>query len=602
MSGLTPPANRNGEAATEVGPTGTRRRATPEVPEESRTKADPVVVATGPSYGRLPEVEPTAGNLGAVFTKQWVVELVLDLCGYTADARLFERRIVEPSCGHGAFVEVIAGRLIDSCATHDVPFEAAHTAIVAMDIDPGSVHATTERVTQALLRRDIPADTVESLCKSWIRQGDFLDNARDLPKADWVVGNPPYVRIEDVSKETMTRYRRAWPTMSGRADVYVGFYEAGMHLLVPEGRLAFICADRWMRNRYGAGLRRLIEDEYAMDACIVMHAVDAFEDRVSAYPAINIIRKGPRKPSLVVDSTAAFDNQSATRLTRAWRRGTAPIGVDTAFRATWIDDWPGRGESWPAGTPEALSLVTRLEAAHPTLADANVRVTVGVATGAESVYVTDDPGIVEPDRLLPTVGAKETARGGIDWRGRYLINPWDDDGLVNLDRYPRLNDYLRTHRDLLIRRHVARANPAVWWRTIDRIHPQSAHRPKLLIPDLKDRIHPVMDQGKFVPLHNLYYVTSDSWDLAVLGGLLLSDVANLFVEAYSVRMANGFLRVSAQYLRRVRVPSYDSLDGTARRALQSAFWNRDIAAANKAALSAYGIADVALTDGRLRLE
>lgn len=99
----------------------------------------------------------------------------------------------------------------------------------------------------------------------------------------------------------------------------------------------------------------------------------------------------------------------------------------------------------------------------------------------------------------------------------------------------------------------------------------------------------MLEPGGHYPHHNLFYVTSARWDLEVLGGLLLSDTANAFVEAYSVRMAGDCLRVTAQYLRRVRVPDPDRLDPGVAAALREAFAARDRAAASAAALRAYGL-------------
>ena len=107
---------------------------------------------------------------------------------------------------------------------------------------------------------------------------------------------------------------------------------------------------------------------------------------------------------------------------------------------------------------------------------------------------------------------------------------------------------------------MARKRPASWYRTIDRVDPALQARPKLLLPDLKAAAHPVLDTGGFYPHHNLYYVVSDKWDLEVLGGLLLSDIANLFVGAYCVKMRGGTYRFQAQYLRKIRVPTPDAID------------------------------------------
>lgn len=65
---------------------------------------------------------------------------------------------------------------------------------------------------------------------------------------------------------------------------------------------------------------------------------------------------------------------------------------------------------------------------------------------------------------------------------------------------------------------------------------------------------------KLYPHHNLYYVISDTWDLHALRAVLSSRVARAFVAAYCPRMRGGFLRFQAPYLRRIRLPLWDSLD------------------------------------------
>jgi adenine-specific DNA-methyltransferase len=99
--------------------------------------------------------------------------------------------------------------------------------------------------------------------------------------------------------------------------------------------------------------------------------------------------------------------------------------------------------------------------------------------------------------------------------------------------------------------------PERWYRTIDRVEPGLQDRDKLVIPDLKAYIQPVLDRGAYYPHHGLYFITSDDWDLEVLGGLLLSDIAELFVATYCVKMRGGCYRFQAQYLRRIRVPRLD---------------------------------------------
>jgi adenine-specific DNA-methyltransferase len=106
---------------------------------------------------------------------------------------------------------------------------------------------------------------------------------------------------------------------------------------------------------------------------------------------------------------------------------------------------------------------------------------------------------------------------------------------------------------------------------------------------MKAFAHPVLDDGHHYPHHNLYYVVSQAWDPEVLGGLLLSDVANLFVGAYCVKMRGGCYRFQAQYLRQIRVPEVSAITRSASRELQRAFAERDRDRATATAARLYDI-------------
>lgn len=149
--------------------------------------------------------------------------------------------------------------------------------------------------------------------------------------------------------------------------------------------------------------------------------------------------------------------------------------------------------------------------------------------------------------------------------------------------------YLNSQAERLRSRHVAQRNPAHWYRTIDRVDHRLTDRSKLVLPDIKAAAHPVLDDGGHYPHHNLYYVVSDRWNMEVLGGLLLSDIANLFVGAYCVKMRGGTYRFQAQYVRRIRVPNPTSMNISAARSLASAFRDRDQEMANAVAGTVYGL-------------
>ena len=132
-------------------------------------------------------------------------------------------------------------------------------------------------------------------------------------------------------------------------------------------------------------------------------------------------------------------------------------------------------------------------------------------------------------------------------------------------------------------------NAGGWYKTIDRVTHSLTAKPKLYVADIKDVPNPVLDRGETYPHHNLYFIELDTWDLEILGGLLMSAVGQFFVESYGIRMRGGYWRFQAQYLRRIRVPDPASLSALQTEDMREAFRQRDRTRATKVALEVYGI-------------
>jgi adenine-specific DNA-methyltransferase len=527
---------------------------------------------------------------GEVFTRRWIVDLILDLTGYTADRDLGGLMAVEPSCGAGAFLVPIVERLIASCLKYGRELTDVGGALRAFDLLPANAELAQKAVAKALADAGMTDGAISEISRQCVRRGDFLRSYDGTETADFVLGNPPYIRLEDVPTARSNAYRRACPTMRGRSDIFVGFLEIGLRMLRPDGVLGFIVADRWMHNQYGADLRRLVSADFAVDTVVSMHDVDAFEEKVSAYPAITVIRRGKQGPAVVAATTKVFDESSSARL-KSFAKSKRVELATSAVSAVRLPQWFSSETSWPSGNPANFAVLADLEHRFPLLEDESTgtRVGIGVATGADSVFLTRDSNLVESDRLLPLLMTRDTAAGRHEWSGTYLVNPWENGKLVDLAEYPQLDRYLQANGADIRRRHVAQTNPNRWYRTIDRVEPGLLERPKLVIPDLKAFIQPVLDPGKTYPHHGLYFITSDGWDPEVLGGLLLSDIAELFVSMYCVKMRGGCYRFQAQYLRRIRVPAIGDVNDQSKTALRRAFRDRNRAQANLVARQLYGI-------------
>ncbi len=542
----------------------------------------------------VPAKEPK----GVVYTRGWVVDLILDLAGYRPDQDLAERYVLEPSAGEGAFLVPVVRRLLASLAAHGRGLRDAEDSIRAYELDGDAAARAIGLVAHELIASGASPSEARRIAEGWVITGDYLLASPRDRRAGLVVGNPPYIRYDDLPAGALEAYRRLYPTMVGRCDIYVGFMEAGLRQLADGGVLAFICADRWMRSAYGAQLRQMISRSFAVEAVIEMHDAPAFENEVAAYPAVVVIRRASQGAVLVASAGPAAAPLPGGRSLAATLKAVARDGQHDVpgFAAATVDRWFSGTSPWPSLEPGKLAILQQLEAQFAPLEDelTGTKIGIGVATGADRVFVTADPQVVEADRLIPLAMTADTRSGFLRWSGHYLIDPWaKGGGLVDLADYPRLRGYLQQRKSELLRRNIAQRIPREWYRTIDRVHHRLTSQSKLYFPDMKLASNPVLDRGDTYPHHNLYYLTSGVWDLEVLGGLLLSRVAQLFIEAYCVKMRGGTLRFQAQYLRRIRVPDPATMAPSVCARLREAFRARDTEAATNAAIEAYGIAGLA---------
>lgn len=540
------------------------------------------------------EALATMGDIegrGAINTKPEVVDFMLDLAGYTEDQPLHTKRLLEPSFGGGDFLLSAIGRLLKAwraIKTDGNVVTELGEAIRAVELHRATFNATKAAIISFLIKEGIEDEAATSLASKWLVQGDYLLEVL-TGHFDFVVGNPPYVRQELIPEPLLQAYRSRYQTIYDRADLYVPFIERSLSLLADKGNLCFICADRWMKNRYGGPLRNLVASRFHLKVYVDMVDTPAFHSDVIAYPAITVISR--EKPSSTrIAHRPSIDKTVLAGLARQILAPALPKETSNVRELAGITNG---SEPWLLESSDQMALIRRLEGQLPTLEEAGCKVGIGVATGADKAFIGDYATLdVEDDRKVPLATTKDIMSGEVEWRGQGVINPCaDQGGLVDLKDYPRLQRYLEERKEVIAKRHCAQSDPAKWYRTIDRISPALTFKPKLLIPDIKGEAHVVYEPGNLYPHHNLYYVTSEDWDLRALQAVLLSSVTKLFVATYSTKMRGGFLRFQAQYLRRIRVPYWRDVPEALRKELIQAAEKRDIEACSFAAFKMYGLND-----------
>lgn len=519
---------------------------------------------------------------GVVHTRRHIVELMLDLCRYDAAQPLGQLRLLEPSCGHGAFLLPAVERLLEAWKrARQRP--ALEPSILAFEVDAAAAAVARGRVAAALRRGGLLARPAARLARHWIHCEDFLA-AADLPDFEFVIGNPPYVRLEAIDRDLQRGYEQQRDQMSGRADLYVAFIARGLDRLAVDGVLAFLCADRWTRNRYGEPLRRRIARDFCVEHYVDLTRAAPFEHAVAAYPSIFTLRRG-EQAAVQVTRLATGSPEECGTLRAELSAGSA--GDRTVQHADWFQ----RGSPWVLSSPDQKRALRDLERRlQPIEAEGRARVGIGIATGRDAAFIVPDDAAIEPDRLLPLVKRADLSAGRVLHGGHCVLDTFaPGGGPLDLGQYPGLARHLRRHEETIRARPIARRNPAHWYRTIDRPSPELVRMPKLLLPDIARTNQVTLDPGRYHPHHNLYHVTSREWDLEVLGALLSSRVALFFVWSYSPRLRGGYLRFQAQHLRRIRLPAPGDLARSLQGELRRAFQSRDLAAMDALAEMAFGV-------------
>lgn len=507
------------------------------------------------SVYRKIEDSPEVAIHGRVYTKQHIVDLILDLAGYTADKYLKTLTLLDPGCGTGAFVATAAKRLLATCQGSDTPDEIAG-CLLAVEKDAEVAESCRELLAEILRDHGYSKRDASKLANSWVVCGDFLEKTTDRT-FDFVVGNPPYVRQEAIPKEAVLRYREIFTCFYDRADLYVAFLEKGLSLLSANGTLGFICPNRFTRNRYGSKIREVISEKFQVRQVIDLPEASPFEPAVMSYPGIYVIGRGKTAEVDHIRLTDANEAEcdKAKSILQNKSRQLSANGV-SYFR---YKQWFSGEQQWSMESPAHLKLLRRLESECVPLGDSasGCRVGIGVASGADSIFLVDKDAEVEPELLMPIATTQDIKSGQVEWSGRYIVNPFklDDSGqLIDLSKYPLVKKYFDSHKEQLCGRNVAKRNSKGWYRTIDRIYPTLQKQRKLLIPDIKADNLIVYENGKLYPHHNLYFVTSGYWNLFELQTILRSSLAKFFVWMYGVKMRSSFLRFQAQYLRKICIP------------------------------------------------
>ncbi len=364
------------------------------------------------------------------------------------------------------------------------------------------------------------------------REQDFL--ATEMLETDsfeYIVGNPPYVPIEGLDEAEKKRYRANFTTASGRFDLYLLFFERALDLLEPGGVLSFITPEKFEYVDTAAPLRRLLTNEDLHVEEIEHVDPDSFSGLIT-YPSITTVR--------CVDDGG---EQHETRVTL--RDGTRHMTV-----------FPGDGESW-ASNVRGANLEDMETGA--TLGDVTERISPGVATGADKMFVLDAdsvPDEIDEKWVYPTVGGRQLEEFDGPYTDSVFVCPYKPAGdLADEDELGDFLSWLSDRRERLEDRSCVKKGKT-WYGWHENPPMDDILQQKVVFHDIaKEPQFWPEPKGTVLPKHSVYYaIPKDEVSIDDLVEYLNSPEARMWMEANCQKAHNGYYRLQSRVLTDLPVP------------------------------------------------
>lgn len=228
-------------------------------------------------------------KLGQIFTPLHIVEKILDEAGFVGKATL-RKKIMEPSFGDGVFLEVILRRMITAARLEGIPNKKLEkmlkNSIYGIEIDPIVYAKTIIRLNAIMLEKGL------TTALAWkLEATDALPYNKNFGKFDFVFGNPPYIRIHDLTEATRSYLKANYDFCKhGMIDIYLSFFELGLKFLKPTGKLAYITPNSYMKNASNEYFRKFLTENNLIEKIIDFKSNQVF-DNVSTYTCITLLAK-----------------------------------------------------------------------------------------------------------------------------------------------------------------------------------------------------------------------------------------------------------------------------------------------------------------------
>ncbi len=227
---------------------------------------------------------------GQVFTPDFVVDKILDDIGYNS-IDVSGKTILDPACGDGRFLLKIAERIIKYSKAENLISNLEK--IYGWDIDESALKSAENKLNKLIKPLKINVNW-NLFCLNALHKGQ----EENVKMFDYIVGNPPYIRIQHLVKKERNFIRTHYSLCkSGNTDIYIAFYELALHLLSKDGICGYITPNTFFHTETARFLRNYFANHQNLIQITNYGHIQLFEN-ATTYNAIVIFDKNKRNEFL----------------------------------------------------------------------------------------------------------------------------------------------------------------------------------------------------------------------------------------------------------------------------------------------------------------
>ena len=229
---------------------------------------------------------------GQVYTPQYMVKNMLNYAEYNTGKHILKKHFMDNSCGMGAFLCKAVKRYIRSAMEQHYSnreiVSDLETYIHGIDNDTDAVNKCVSNLNDIAARYDIRGVVWDIRCE------DTLTVTEYDGMMDFVVCNPPYVRVHNLS-DSYDAVKTFEFAKKGMTDLYLVFFEIGFRMLSPKGVMCYITPSSWLNSVSGKALREYMARERNLMSITDFGHYQIFKGN-STYTSVTVFNKATRIP------------------------------------------------------------------------------------------------------------------------------------------------------------------------------------------------------------------------------------------------------------------------------------------------------------------